>query len=289
MTGEHPPGPREVWLVVERLHAVTYFAPESRQAARDLGLAGFWMGYFAFRAAPLGPAGPGLVEASFAGFARPMVARALPDAWARTSPALALAARAGAAAAALRRLAPGVEVDAADLAGPLARLVAAGEPSGRPLFAANRDVALPDDPVAALWQQLTCLREHRGDGHVAALRSAGLTGLDAHVLQAGATGTPPDLLRETRGWTADDWAGAAAGLVERGLVDRDGRLTAAGRAVKDGLEATTDRLAGEVHRALAPTELADLLGRLTPAARAVEAGGEVPFPNPMGLPRLDQA
>lgn len=275
--------------MVERLHAVTYFAPESRQAARDLGLRGFWMGYFAFRAAPFGPAGPGLVEATFAGFARPMVARALPDAWDRTSPALALEARAGSAAAALRRLAPGVEGAAVDLAEPLARLVAAGEPSGRPLFAANRDVALPDDPVAALWQQLTCWREHRGDGHVAALRAAGLTGLDAHVLQAAATDIPPDLLRETRGWSDDDWAGAAHGLAERGLLDADGRLTPAGRAAKDDLEATTDRLAGEVLAALGSSELGELLARLTPASRAVEAGGEVPFPNPMGLPRLDEA
>ena len=45
---------------LETIHAVTYFAGESRQAATDIGLKGFWMGYFGFRAAPLGPVGAGV-------------------------------------------------------------------------------------------------------------------------------------------------------------------------------------------------------------------------------------
>ena len=51
---------------------------------------------------------------------------------------------------------------------PLLRdVVGNASPFGRPLFAANRDVDAPPDPVAALWQAATTLREHRGDGHVA--------------------------------------------------------------------------------------------------------------------------
>jgi hypothetical protein len=53
-----------------------------------------------------------------------------------------------------------------------------------PLFSANRSLALPDDPVERLWQLCTSLREHRGDGHVAALTAKGLDGLEAHVLIA---------------------------------------------------------------------------------------------------------
>src|SRR4029450_1243101 len=60
---------------LETIHAVTYFAEESHAAAADLGLKGFWMGYFAFRAAPLGPARPPVVEAVVANFAPRRVPR----------------------------------------------------------------------------------------------------------------------------------------------------------------------------------------------------------------------
>ena len=50
---------RRMWRVLEPYHAVTYFSDESRQAFKDAGLRGFWMGYFAGRAAPMGPVGPG--------------------------------------------------------------------------------------------------------------------------------------------------------------------------------------------------------------------------------------
>ena len=81
-----PTTPRRAWLALEAVHAVTYFAPESRAALADLGLRGFWMGYFAGRAAPLGPVGPGVVEATFFNFHPAMVRRAIPDAWTFASP-----------------------------------------------------------------------------------------------------------------------------------------------------------------------------------------------------------
>src|SRR5271170_5044583 len=92
---------RELWKVFEPVHAVTYFAPECVESNRALGLKGFWMGYFASRAAPLGPVGPGPVAAAFFGFQPSMVARALPDAWGFATPDAVLAARRSSAAAAL--------------------------------------------------------------------------------------------------------------------------------------------------------------------------------------------
>ena len=47
---------RAMWTLFEPIHAVTYFAPEARGAYEEAGLRGFWRGYFAGRAAPLGPA-----------------------------------------------------------------------------------------------------------------------------------------------------------------------------------------------------------------------------------------
>jgi hypothetical protein len=95
---DHPA--RRLWAALETLHDVTYFAEGVRPAGIALGLRGFWMTYFAFRAAPLGtvPAGP--VVAAFAGFQPVMVAKALPDAWSRTTPQACLDARATVSAAA---------------------------------------------------------------------------------------------------------------------------------------------------------------------------------------------
>ena len=49
---------RRLWAAVEPLHAVVYFAPETAAAAKEVGLRGYWMGYFAGRLAPLGSIGP---------------------------------------------------------------------------------------------------------------------------------------------------------------------------------------------------------------------------------------
>ncbi len=59
---------RVVWRQLEPIHAVTYFAPRCRAAFSDVGLRGFWMGYFARRAAPLGAVGPAVVTATFINF-----------------------------------------------------------------------------------------------------------------------------------------------------------------------------------------------------------------------------
>ena len=52
------------------------------------------------------------------------------------------------------------------------------------------------------------------------------------------------------------------------------------------MEALTDRLAEPASRDLSDGALEDLLGALTSCAADVVASGVLPFPNPMGLPRL---
>ncbi len=75
--------------------------PGCRAALRDAGLKGFWSGYFAARAAPLGAVGPGPVTAAFANFHPAMVARAVPSCWDIVAPEQLCTLRARAAAAAL--------------------------------------------------------------------------------------------------------------------------------------------------------------------------------------------
>jgi hypothetical protein len=267
---------RRLHHVLEPIHAVTYFAAGCRQAADDLGCKGFWMGYFAFRAAPLGPVEPGPVVAAFSGFAPSMVQRALPDAWSVTTPARCIEARAASAAAALREV--GVDEDAlAEAIEVLEPVLGSLDPTGRPLAAANQALDLPADVVARAWQITTTLREHRGDGHVALVTAAGLTGLEANVLQSTAGDTPAATIREARGWTEAEWDAAAAGLAARGL-DGDG-----GRALLADIEARTDALAWETGLAPIGTGAGERLAEtLLPSAR--RAASLLRFPNPMALP-----
>jgi hypothetical protein len=269
---------RQMWQVLETINAVTYFAPECRTAPVELGLKGFWMGYFACRAAPMGPVTAGVVEATFYNFHPARVRRAIPDAWAIADPAAVLDLRARAAAAAIRRLVPSAEAIAADARPRLQELIDAASPAGRPLFAANRDVSPPSDPVAALWQAATTLREQRGDAHVSLLAAAGLDGCEVHALFAAATGTEASLYMDSRGWSAEDWQAASARLEGRGLV-RDGSLTPSGRELREHVERRTDELS--VWSSVTDDDLIDVL---RPAARLIAAAGEIRYPNPMGLP-----
>lgn len=276
---------RTVWHRVEAINAVTYFAPECREAPAALGLKGFWMGYFACRAAPLGPVGPGVVEATFFNFHPARVRRAIPGAWSYTAPAHLLEVRRRAAAVALRRLL-GDDADrvAHDALPVLAGIVEAASPAGRPLFAANRDVAPSADPVEALWQACTTVREHRGDGHVALLTGAGLDGCEVHVLFAATEGVDPTVLQNGRGWSQDEWAAATDRLGARGLVDRAGAPTPEGRALHAEIERRTDELAVAPLAIVGRDRVDALLAVSTPAVARITGSGEITFPNPMGLP-----
>lgn len=275
---------RRLWTLFEPVHAVTYFSPECLEANRRAGLRGYWMGYFGSRAAPMGAVSPGVVTAAFHGFHPSRVRRAVPDAWSFAAPETIVVARAEAAAAALRRMLPEAD-EAAKAAVPLIeRVVQGADGAGRPLFAANQAVEWPDDPVAALWQGATALREERGDGHVALLTAEGLDGCEANVLAAATSAdSPGEWLRESRAWSEDEWAAAVRRLAERGLLDAEGRASGEGSRLKAHLEARTDALASRPLRVLDDPER--LAKALEPVALAVAASGDLPFPNPVGVPR----
>lgn len=277
---------RELWLRIETTHAVTYFGSETTDAGRQLGLPGFWMSYFAFRAAPMGAVGSGVVEATFFNFAPSFVRRWVPQVWDVAAPEALIDARRAAAVATLQRLLPTVGDVAAAVNTTLEAAVHRGITAGRPLFAANRALDLPDDPVERLWQLCTSLREHRGDGHVAALTAAGLDGLDAHVLIAAEQGSSPDDLQRSRGWTPDDWSTAIARRTARAELDGGGHLTDAGRGIRTAIEKRTDELAAAPFEALADAERTALLDAFDPLARAISTSGTIRYPNPMGLPPI---
>ncbi|SEO60804.1 SCO6745 family protein [Trujillonella endophytica] len=277
---------RRLWALGEPLHALTYFADECRAAAEQVGLRGFWSSYFAMRAAPLGPVGPEVVTATFYGFAPSFVAKRVPAVWDAATPADALAARLAGVDAAVRRVlgrewsASAEAAEAADLA---RRAAAAVDAPGRPLAAANAGLPLPEPPHLALWQALTTLREHRGDGHSAALLQRGISGLQANVLAVAAGRTDREWLLRARGWTEPEWDDAAVALAGRGWLD-GGDLTAEGLAMVTAVEADTDRLALGPWRALGDPGCDRLGALLAPVRRAVVAAGNWPAGNPIGAP-----
>jgi hypothetical protein len=274
-----------MWRALEPLHAVTYFAPPSLDALRATGLRGFWMAYFAARSAPMGAAPASVVEATFFNFAPWLVRRAIPDAWSFATPTAVLDARWAGVSATLGPLAGALTDGSRERASSLLERAVDGlNCDGRALAASNAALALPDDELAAVWQLVTTLREHRGDGHVAALVGAGLTGLEAHLTLVGAGTITREVLQPARGFTDDEWSAAAAALADRGLLEGDGALTAAGRALRADLEATTDRLAAEPWRRLGDDGCGSLLEQLAPLTQAVAAAGIVPVLNPIGLP-----
>src|SRR6201999_4249749 len=99
---------------------------------------------------------------------------------------------------------------------------------GRPLFAANRALPWPENPLAALWHAATLLREQRGDAHVAVLAAAGISGRESNVLHAAAGNVPRDYIARTRDYDETAWRHHEQRLAGRGLLNDDGSLTTAG-------------------------------------------------------------
>lgn len=278
---------RQMWHLIEPVHALLYYAPELTEEAAALGLATHerWPGYFALRSAPLGAAGPELVAATYYSFSPRMIAEYVPEIWCTTDPAKVLEARLSGMDRALRALL-GDRIGAPELAeaATLARRAAeAADLAGRPLAAANADLPWPDAPHLVLWQAATVLREHRGDGHVAALLTAGLDPTEALVSFA-AVGAAPVEVFASRRWADEEWAAAQDRLASRGLVDATGTATDAGRRLRDEVERRTDELAAAPWRALGPAvgRLAQLVAPITQTA---VASGLLPGQSTLGIRR----
>ncbi|MEV7107301.1 SCO6745 family protein [Streptomyces atroolivaceus] len=228
------------------LHSCVYFSPDLGKEFGELGVDNDSRVYFAARGAALGATGAGAVTATFYNFNHELVARHLPSVWSDISPQAALDARLRAADSTLRRVL-GEETlaspEMAEAAGLALRAAEACTRHARPLYAAHADLDVPEQPHLAYWHAATLLREHRGDGHLAALLGAGLDPLEALVSHtATGKGMAPRWILATRGWRRADWDAAVERLRDRGVLDGEGELTDAGTALRAELEAATDRM-----------------------------------------------
>jgi hypothetical protein len=277
-----------MWHLLEPLHAALYYAPEAFEEAARLGypVETRWPSYFAWRSAPLGAAGPELVAATYYSFSPRMVSTHIPAAWTVATPQQVLSGRLQAVDRFYRRVL-GDRIDGPELAeaAKLARLAAeAANPAGRPLAAANADLPWPDEPHLALWQAATVLREHRGDGHIAALLTAGLDPCESLVSFA-AVGAAPAEVFASREWTDDEWSAARDRLAARGWLDGDGSATTRGHEGRDAVERLTDELAGGPWRTLGPAGTGRLTELVMPLMMAVVGSGILPRQSTLGITR----
>ncbi|MEW1825232.1 hypothetical protein [Streptomyces sp. NPDC088196] len=275
-----PRAGRRCHNALNSLHATLYFSPDLGKEFGAIGVTHPGAVNFAVRAAAMGPVGPGTVTATFYNYKYDLVARHVPAVWETASPEQCLHARARAVDATLRRLL-GEDVVASEELAEAARLAlraaeACSRPA-RPLYAAHADLPLPEEPHLAYFHAATLLREHRGDGHLAALMSAELDGLEAVVTHtATGKGMTPKWVFGTRGWNQEEWDAASGRLRGRGLLDGDGELTEAGVALRAGIEAETDRLDRAPYAHLGAEGVVRLTELATGFARRALAAGAFP-------------
>ncbi|MFF2639467.1 hypothetical protein ACFVUB_06420 [Streptomyces niveus] len=280
MTTLEPRAGRRCHNVVNPFHSTVYFSPELGKEFSGVGVDDPSAVYLAGRGAAMGAVGPGVLTGAFYNFSYELVARHIPAVWEVASPESVLGARLRAADSTLRRVL-GEEAVASDEMAEAARLALRATEActrhARPLYAAHADLPVPEQPHLAYWHAATLLREHRGDGHLAALLSAGLDPVEALVSHtATGKGMSPRWVLRTRGWARTDWDAAAGRLRERGLLDERGELTGAGTALRAELEEHTDRLDSAPYEHLG----ADGVERLTELGRGflLAAAGAGAFP-----------
>ncbi|GAA2012186.1 SCO6745 family protein [Brevibacterium samyangense] len=295
---------RRLFRHLDTVHAASYFAPEVAEALAGVGLDHPAGQYLASRTAPLGAVPSAVVTATFYNFAPAHVARHVPGCWDVATPREILDARTRGVEALLARLfGPGENAAGTDGArsAVVERSLTAREitarlqpvldelpDDGRPLFAAHRSAfdggVLTESPdlqaFMDLWIGCTLVREFRGDGHIGALLSHGLTGLEALVLHC-ATGTTftPRAARRSRGWTEEEWADAEDALREHGLLTGSGdeaRITDAGARLREEIEAVTDTSSAQVWKGFDDAALMSLASAVRDLSRVVVSAEAFP-------------
>ncbi|MFG2878924.1 hypothetical protein ACGFYU_28640 [Streptomyces sp. NPDC048337] len=254
---------RHAWHgAINPLHSTVYFSPDYFKELAALGIDDPGAAHLAGRVAALGAVGPGVVAATFYNYRYERLARYLPAVWERVSPEEVIAARYRAADSTLRRLLGDETVESPELAEAAELALRATEGCtrhARTLYAAHADLPVPEQPHLRLWHATTLLREHRGDGHLAALLIVGLDPVEA-LVSHGATGKgmTSKWVKATRGWEQADLDAAAERLRERGVLDGAGELTEEGKALRERLENETDRLDAAPYEHLGAAGLARL-------------------------------
>jgi hypothetical protein len=266
---------RSVHAAIAMAHRPVYFVPEANVEYAALGVEPGRGTYFASRAAAMGVVPDEVILATFYNFSEHAVRTAeIGKVWAGASAQALQAARFNAVRRSFDRV--GCTPSTAEIAEARALIdpvVAGLNLAGKPLAAANAAVTLPEDALLALWQQLTIVREWRGDVHIALLVANNIGPCECMVLQVGTGRFPLAITQATRMWNEQEWAAAIVELGTRGWVDADGAMTEAGNAAREHLEDETDRLCEPMWRPIGEVGAKRLTELLDPIHLAMSAAG----------------
>ena len=142
------------------------------------------------------------------------------------------------------------------------------------LYSGLAALPVPDTPMGLLWRAADLVREHRGDGHIAAWISR-TDSCEITVMTELTWGLPPGGYVFTRGWSPEEVDAARERLRSRGLLDGDNQLTEAGQAFRSEIEHDTDLAEREVIDRLGD-RADELFSLLQPMAKTIVDGGGYP-------------
>jgi hypothetical protein len=214
-----------------------------------------------------------VICAAFAAFKPAVVEAAVTGGWAKTDPEPMLAARLAGAEAQLQRLLGDPTDEVVHATKLLYELTDRLDPSGRMLYSGLSVLPRPETAWGNLWHAADLVREHRGDGHIAAWVGH-VDSTEITVLTELAWGIPPRSYVYTRGWNEEEVDAAVERLEERGLL-KDGALTPEGKELRGEIERQTDRAEREIVDRLGD-RADELFGMIEPWSQAIVTGGGYP-------------
>ncbi|RIK10929.1 MAG: hypothetical protein DCC49_01595 [Acidobacteria bacterium] len=220
-----------------------FWDPGALQRYAELGVAGP-LGYFGSRGAPLAPAGNEAVVAAFYTINPVFVRLGLNMVRDNSTFDKMWDARNQAVIEGLTTYLDNETLkDIALLDADLWRAVEACEASGRPLFAACTEMERPTDPLLSAWHALNCLREWRGDTHMALLATAELGPVEASLLHSAWVKYPDDWIAKSRQWDERAITLGFESLRSRDLAEPDAdRVSERGIALREAMEKKTNAL-----------------------------------------------
>ncbi len=277
---------RRLRAAVEPIAGIVYFAPEIHAEFEALGFGpgvggdGYLTladvsGYYCSRAGCMGQVSGHVAVAAFGVFNPKLMVPAVERGWSIAGVDDVLAARERGATAALQRIVgdPDGLRRATEL---LAMAAAGGCAAGRFLYAGLRSLPVPTTPWGAAWRHADCIREHRGDSHLAAWIAAGLDPVEAGLLTEAYYAMPTKRYHSGRGWTPIDLDAGLTRLRARGLVEGEPvTLTERGRAVREAIEVSTDIQQVPILRAIG-VNFEELLTLIEPWSAAIVGSGTYP-------------
>jgi hypothetical protein len=236
---------------MEPIATIAWWSRSASELATEEGL-DFFSAYVWGRAASLGAdVAPSVVASCFGVFESGTIEGVLAGARSKVSQEAILATRQTGAAAGLAASIGSVDLPAIEALGSRLLTALSGiDESARPLFSGLRGLPVPTDPHGAMWRAAELVREHRGDGHLAACVAAGLSPIEMNVLTELWLGYQLGEYSSTRGFTKDRLAEAARGLHDRGWLTVARSLSAEGRRVREAIELATDVSQQELIRSL---------------------------------------